>query len=599
MGTILRFGAFPALVERAIIMRMTIHRAVAIAVLFLLLTPPSDGQSIEANANSDEVSIKKSLLLSDLHALEIESAKLEKPLALALAKAEIANAIWSLDQTRAKKLLHDAYELTFPEESERTQLQKKPIGAPLTIPTKIDTARNTVRGRVLEIAGRDSTFADELARLGAQQLGVGEEHLTYASLAAKSLADGQTDTASKYILKAIEADPTLINAGLNILTIAAQDRAAADKLIIQYIDQLRTLPLPMTDDSFMRIHFILRRLVFTDNNGFKGFGIEAPQVPIPPASPAVVKAYLTYVIESVGKQEQIELGSAQRFRGLLLSVWLPIKQYTPELIGAFLELERLSRRPGEDGALPQVSSAEASRSSYEKRVKDALDSDQPDELTINFAISHEDFTRARKLIDKLPDGLQKAQLTDLVNMKQALNLAAKGDLPNAQRLAEQLTRAASMQQVYPVLISKCGTNKDQACASALAYQAMKQLKHADTAPSLPPSGIRVSGFLTSRELDPVLLSLSKLAKAVLPINESLAFEVLDEAVRTANVSEMDTGQGRTGFDADLFKQFAAKNDARTRQAAETFKDPLRRIVALAAIYEQQAMQLMKQTKIKP
>src|SRR5205085_10329146 len=105
--------------------------------------------------------------------------------------------------------------------------------------------------------------------------------------------------------------------------------------------------------------------------------------------------------------------------------------------------------------------------------------------------------------------------------------------------------------------------------------------------------------LTSRELDPVLLSLSKLAKAVLPINESLAFEVLDEAVRTANVSEMDTGQGRTGFDADLFKQFAAKNDARTRQAAETFKDPLRRIVALAAIYEQQAMQLMKQTKIKP
>jgi hypothetical protein len=86
---------------------------------------------------------------------------------------------------------------------------------------------------------------------------------------------------------------------------------------------------------------------------------------------------------------------------------------------------------------------------------------------------------------------------------------------------------------------------------------------------------------------------------VLPLNESLAFEVLDEAVRTANASEMDTDQGRTGFDADLFKQFAVHNEARTRQAAETLKDPLRQIIALAAIYQRQAEELAKQAARKP
>ncbi|HEX8072248.1 MAG TPA: hypothetical protein VF546_20045, partial [Pyrinomonadaceae bacterium] len=53
--------------------------------------------------------------------------------------------------------------------------------------------------------------------------------------------------------------------------------------------------------------------------------------------------------------------------------------------------------------------------------------------------------------------------------------------------------------------------------------------------------------------------------------------------------------GRTGFDAAAFKQFAAADEARARQAAETFRDPLRRVVALAALYQRQAEALLKRT----
>ena len=320
---------------------------------------------------------------------------------------------------------------------------------------------------------------------------------------------------------------------------------------------------------------------------------------IAPAGTAVIRAYVSYVLESIGRLEQSEPGSALRLRNVLLSAWLPLRQYTPELAGAFLELEKLSRRPGEEASLPTESNRETSEARYEERVKQALKSDHPDELIIYSAISHGDFAKARKLIDKLPDGAQKAQLTDKVNTQEALSLTATGDLPGAQRLAEQLTRATSIQQVYPALIAKCGASKDAVCASALVYQAVKQLKRAETTPPTPPAGIPESAFVTSRELDPVLVSLGKLAQAVLPINESLGFEVLDETVQTANKSEMDTGQGRTGFDADVFKQFAAKDEVRARQAAETFKDPLRQIVALAAIYQWQATELTKQEAIKP
>jgi len=48
---------------------------------------------------------------------------------------------------------------------------------------------------------------------------------------------------------------------------------------------------------------------------------------------------------------------------------------------------------------------------------------------------------------------------------------------------------------------------------------------------------------------------------------------------------------RAILDSDLFRKLAAHDEVRARSAAESFKDRLRRIDALAAIYQSKARQL--------
>ncbi len=569
-------------------------RLFLLSILSALVAPSHYSQiPITKPSSDDNVAQARNLLRFELQALEVKTVKLEQPLAIALAKTEIAAATWALDQDRAKKLLREAFALTFPPEEEQAKLREKPMGSPPIMEIAAERARGTVRNRVLAVAARDQVFVDELAQSGAQRLGHYEAHMRYATLASQAFTEGDRAAAIQFLRQSIEADPSQMVASFVITDIAARDSALADQLILQYIERLRTFPISRANESAMRVRFILTNLVFHNLS---------PERQIPSPGPAVMRAYVSYLLESLAQSEQSEPGSLVRARGYLLMAWPLLQQYAPELTPTFMQLEKLSRRPGEDATLPTPQSRrEEAQDQYERRLKAALSDEHFEEAIIYTAISRGDFVKVRKLIAKLDDGAQKIQFTDMVNMRESLSLVAAGDLPGATRLAEQLTRANSIQQVYPVLINKCGASKDVACASALLYQAMKQLKRAETAPATPPAGIPASAFMTTKELDPVLSSLSKLAQAVLPINEALGFEALDEAVQAANVSEMDTGQGRTGFDADVFKQFAAKNEAHMRQAAETFKDPLRQIVALAAIYQRQAEELTKQEarKAKP
>ena len=309
-----------------------------------------------------------------------------------------------------------------------------------------------------------------------------------------------------------------------------------------------------------------------------------------------MRAYVGYVIEALRAMEEVEPGSLQRAGGILMTAWMPLQQYAPELAGAFLNLEGLSRAPGESAALPTQKIAETSKDSYEKNVKDELDSGRVTQFTILSAISRGDFDIARKLIDKLNDGPQKTQLTESVNAKEALSLASKGDSAGAARLASQLKKATSMLSVYPSIIEKCVAKKDQACATTLTYQAVKQLKDADTTPPAPPAGVPASFLPTGKEFDPVLATLNKLAKTIAPVNEPLALEVLNEIVQAANRSELDTKRGLTGLETDVFTTLAVNNDLRVRQAATELKDPLRQIVTLAAVDRWKAEQLTKSAK---
>lgn len=578
------------------------QRFLMLFVLVCLFSCSSNGQSIQSETiPDDDVALKKLLLLSDLQVLETKSAKLDSPLARALGKTEIADAAWTLDQEWAKKLLREAFELTLPSETEQVKSRGKTIGQPLSLPTRNEVARNSVRHRVLEVAGRSKKFVDELIKSGTERVGKQEENHMYENLANKAVSSGDTATAGTYIVKALESDPTIINSGYFILDVALKDRAAADKLILQYIDVLRATPLSASNDGAFRAYYLLENLVFPSDiflasKRFLHKDSASASKPIPAAGLDVVRAYVGYIVESLGELEQREPGSAMKLRSHLTSAWLPLRQYAPELTGAFIALERKSRTSDDDASLPQESENELSKTRYEDRVKKALDSNQPDELTINFAISRGDFDKARKLLDKLSDGAQKTQLTEMVNMREALSLAAKGNTVEAGILAERLTKAASVMQVYPAIINKCAAKKNEPCVTNAFYQAVKQLKRTDPTPYTPPAGIPASAVAGSKEFDPVLSSLGKLAKAVAPVSEALSMEALDETVQAANRSEIDTGQGRTGFETDIFKMLAPKNELRVLQMAGNLKDPLRQIVALAMIDQWKASELAEKAK---
>jgi hypothetical protein len=548
-----------------------LYRLVLLWALVPLLPSTSQGQSVEKKKSDDDGMMAKVVLLSDLHALEVKADELGKSIPRALALAEIADAAWALDKVWAKKMLREAYELTFPAEEERNKLRDKPVGAAPTVPTEIERARGAVRNRVLAIASRDKTFSGELAQLSARELGRQEESSRYSNLAAKSLGAGDNDAAARYLLRSIEADPTQITASFGIINLAARDRKAADGLIIQYLERLRAVPLSMANGSALRTYFSLRNMVFTNDS------FDPRHRQVPPAGPAVIRAYINYVIESMSSLEQREPGSLQNLRGMLMSIWLPLNQYAPELAGPFLALERLGRGPGGRANLPQAGGEEASRTRYEEQIKKSLESGKADDLTIQIAIGQGDFAAARKMIDALPAGARKTQLAEVLNTREAISLTAKGDIPQAEILARQLSQANSILQVYSALISKCVTDKGLSCAATMPYQAMKHLEHAGDEAALP-------------------LSFSKLAKAVAPVDDALSLELLDKAVLAANKSDAGTEEGNVGLDVSVFKDLAPKSELRVRQAAESLKDQLHQIVALAAIYQWKAEELTKKEK---
>ena len=292
--------------------------------------------------------------------------------------------------------------------------------------------------------------------------------------------------------------------------------------------------------------------------------------------------------------EQNTPGLLKRARYILMTAWLPLRQYAPEMAGAFLELEKLSRSPGQEATFPTMTVDELRESEYERRSKLALSGDHQNDAMINSAISQCNFDKARKLVAKLTDEVLKSRAQENINMYESISMARRGDVTEADRLAQRLNNATSILAVYPLIIDRCVENKNESYAAALVYQAVEQIKRANNEPSKPPTGIPAFAVATNSEVDPALFSLGELVKSISPINEALALFVLDEMVLTSNHSKLDTRQGRVGFDASIFKSLSWNSDARVRQAAGNFDDPLRQIISFASIAQGRAEKLMRQ-----
>jgi hypothetical protein len=558
--------------------------------LVLLLSSSSFSQKVDPKLDRD-IAAQRLALASDLRNLAFEIPRIDGSLARALAGAEIADGVWTLDRAWAKTLLREAFQLTYPSDEELAKSPPRPAGAEPIQPTQTDQARDDLRSRIFSVANRDRAFADQLMRESSKYIGRYEQQTIYSALARTALDAGDNQTAIPLVQQAIEADPTQLTFTDLVNDLATKDRAAADKLILQIIHSLRALQLNSRNAG--RAYFSLLWVIYP-NSIFPD-----PNKRVPDPGPAVMRAYVSYIVDSLSTLEQREPGSLKLMRSTLLSAWLPLKAYAPEFTSPFMQLEALSRMPGKDASLPTQTYEEADKERFRKKDSEALSSDEPDDRSIQSVIGREDFETARKLISNLKDGDRKTQFTEQLHSKEAISLANKGDLIGAQSLAERLTKTNSMLQVYPLIVARYAANKDQVGASAATHQAMRQLKNANSKPSgTPPFGMPAAFMLSAREMDPLLSGLVKLANAVLPVDSLLAAEVVDEMVDVANRSELDTKQGRTGFENDVFSKLADKDEIRARSAAENLKDRLRRIVALAAIYKWKAKQFEKQNPDK-
>lgn len=522
--------------------------------IFLVLFSTTSTQAQQPESIDPE---KYSLLLN-LESLNSEAAKLDAPLARATAKAEIANAVWKLKQSRAQELLSEAYDLTLPDEEERTKLRVRSMGATPTEPSEIDLARSRIRHRILQIASKDQEFATRLSKKAATELGPAEECRMYGSLVERSVQSGDAQAAVAYAQHAIDSDPTQVVAGLSIQEVATLDRELADKLLIDYIKRLRSFPLSRTDAA--RVYFTLRFGATPNPN------LDPNRRQIPPAGPEAARAYVSYVVESLTELELREPGSAVYLRSDLLSLWPLLNQHAPDLLGQFLAIEKVSRGSDASASLPATSPEDKYRTNYEERLKNAYESRNQRDIAeaLNHALGRSDFTEARKLIDLVSEEKVRTQYLEDVNTRESIAFARAGEITAAEAMARRLQTPLSILRAYPFILAQCAAKKNSDCVTSLSRDAVKRLKRIDDQTDLA----RIFGELT---------------KSVAPLDTALAFELLDETVKAANKHHPNTDTSNIDFDPTIFATLSGTDEARAKQSASLLEDRLQRIVSLAAV----------------
>jgi hypothetical protein len=560
----------------------SLTRPIVAISLVVLFTVPNGLSQVP---NVAPLSEQLSLLLIDLQNLAAQATNLTNNLARARANTEIADSLWRLDEQSAKELLIEAYKLTFPDPVPDASPARSESKKSLSFPTSVESARRELRNRVLLVASRDKAFASSLIKLYKDNMDSTSAHIDNAILAKQAFGDNDIEAGSKYLIDALHADPTQTMAGFLIRDLAKRDRAAADKLIIEYLGILRGVSLSSSEERF-RVFLVLLQLIFPNLT---------PDKTAPAPGPEVMRAYSLYILDTLSAWEQVSPGSLSRYRTLLVTVWSPINQYARDLIPYFMRLESLSRSSRDTGPIPTLQDiVDAGKKGQNKQLEQNLESETPDPMVIQATVRNGDFNKARKAIDRLEASETKDQLLDLINAREAMALTSKGRLDNAEVLVLKLRGAVRIIEAYGALINK---SDKPAQKISLGYRALEQLRRASNQPEnspLMPAGLGPTG----REIDPKLSSLSKLFLMIVSLDDDLAQSVLQETILAMNRTDVDSNQGRLGFDSTLFREATAKNQLQAEQAAGSISDPLRRIVALAAIDKWKIDRLNKQRATK-
>ena len=587
-------------------------RTLLFLALLLSATPHDFGQAAapqppaekpEGVAQKDdaeaEAAQRRETLLAELRALEAESKELLKPLDAASARAEIGAAAWTLEREWAKSLLREALALTFPAEVDRARLRERPIGAPFQPGPAENGARGRVRRRVFQLAARDREFARELSEMAGRELGKVEESERNAALAAEAADEGRLEEAAELIMRAAEAEPTLINVGDAINHVAARDRAAADRIILAYVERLRRLPLSVFTErnhTSLRVPLSFAWMLHPERQPFPG-----ASAPPPPAGREVVRAYVAFIIETMTRIEQAG-GDPSEMHVFIGIVWPSMLQHAPEYAAQLAVLERASRRPNR--TTPPLRSFAEIKEFYgardEERLKLARQTKDPLglEMAASRAMQQKDFEEARKLVGMLKEGELKSHLTEQVNTRESLHLLGAGDLAGAERLARQLESVASILQAYPPLLRRLSKETDAGRAALLADEAARRLRAAaeknngnDTfVPTLLAS---VAGSVRIFKQTRALEAMSELALAVEPAAPQAALDLLDALVETAAKARVTSELGNPNLNPEAFARLSDADAGRARSAAARLGDRLQRLSALAAVCRGEAERLQK------
>jgi hypothetical protein len=297
---------------------------------------------------------------------------------------------------------------------------------------------------------------------------------------------------------------------------------------------------------------------------------------IPPPNPNVTKIFIQFVLEKMTAFERSQPGSMRQYRPVLNQLWFPLNKIAPELRNNWFWLEQITRQNGDSpiDSTPQ-SSQDKARETYEERIKKALESKDNKELAqaVRDAVYENDYPTARKVLFEIKDETLRNKYEEYVNANEAAWLAKKGEVAEAQRLIKKLGEIKYIAKIYPIVIEQCVKLKDEPCALSLAAEAIKILKGSDET-SIPP------------------YFFSALANSVYKLDDTSAFTILDNMVALFNKRE-DTENIRIGFDANIFKSLAEKNEQRSFQLAESLKQKLPRITTLAILYKWKAEKLEK------
>jgi len=530
----------------------------------------------------DEAQIQKSVLLSNLSALDGDAVNLNSPLARAVVKTEIADVAWNLDKQWARQLLKDAFELALPNKETRRKLQKVKKGDNPVEPTIETISQNEVRSKVLAIARRDPAFAGELAQIAKEEMGEHAEGQAYGSAASAAFQADDIKQAEEYGRKIFEADPSQISAGGVIALMAVKDRGEADKLLLEYIQKLRNFPIDSSNARriFSSLRFAVSPPPLTSlSQGRK----------IPIAGKEAMGAYYGFLIESLLGMESREPGASMKFRREIVDMWPFVSHQAPELTDSYLKLEAISRMPGEPDSLPTSNLPtsnleEINKARYETVVRNAQTNKSKDEIVdaIKMALGRQDYETCRELIDKLSSSDLRSAYSEDVNRREAISLLDKNDIDGAAQIASKLNNVPSLMQVYPQMIKFCVDKKDPHCINSLTYELTRKLEK-------------------KSESSKAALILSRVAATVAAKDEAIAMDLLRQSISSANASDVKRTSENAHiveFDNKAFELLALNNEGLMFQMAKSLDDRLYRYLALAAIYRAKSSPLQKKMTTK-